>query len=173
MSRADLRTRAKTTPRWPWLPPKGLQDLIRIACSRGRWRHIESDGRVLIGPFEAERTSVRVVEEHYDDTRGEAKLRVLAENAGDFAIIHYAFDGGVTEASPSLDGGALTTDATSVHLLAVDPNGKHATGGARPCHNRLTIRHQVHRYPGCREVELSVVLREKLDRKSTRLNSSY
>src|SRR3546814_12989951 len=89
MSLADLRTRAKTTPRWPWLPPKGLQDLIRIACSRGRWRHIEGDGRVLNGPFEAERTSVRVVAEHYDDTRGEAKLRVLAENAGAFAIIHY------------------------------------------------------------------------------------
>src|SRR3546814_1485654 len=100
-------------------------------------------------------------------------LRVLAEKAGDFAIIHYAFDGGVTEASPSLDGGALTTDATSVHLIAVDPNGKHATGEALSWHNRLTIRHQVHRYPGCREVELSVVLREKLDRKSTRLNSSY
>src|SRR3546814_13865549 len=118
MSLADLRTRANTTPRWPWLPPKCLQDLIRIACSRGRWRHIESDGRVLIGPFEAERTSVRVVEEHYDDTRGEAKLRVLAENAGDFAIIQYAFDCGVTEASPSLDCGAIPPAATSTRQSA-------------------------------------------------------
>src|SRR3546814_8567306 len=140
MSRADLRTRAKTTPRWPWLPPKGLQDLIRIACSRGRWRHIESDGRVLIGPFEAERPSVRVVEEHYDDTRGEAKLRVLAENAGDFAIIHYAFAGGATEASPSHNGGALTTDATSVHHISVDPNGKQTTGEDLAWNKHLTIR---------------------------------
>src|SRR3546814_15753818 len=119
MSRADLRTRAKTTPRWPWLPPKGLQDLIRIACSRGRWRHIESDGRVLIGPFEAERTSVRVVEEHYDHTRGEAKLRVQADNAGDFAILHSAFDRGVTEPSPGLNCCALTPNALSVPLLPI------------------------------------------------------
>ena len=46
----DVTSRALTNERWPWLPPKGLEALRRVAEGRGRWRYSE-EGYIEKGPF--------------------------------------------------------------------------------------------------------------------------
>ena len=51
----DVASRALSNPRWLWLPPKGLEQLRKIAEGQGRWRYSE-DGHIEKGPFPPSKT---------------------------------------------------------------------------------------------------------------------
>ena len=53
----DVVSRALTNERWPWLPPKGLDELRKIAEGSGRWKYFE-EGYIEKGPFPKPRTRV-------------------------------------------------------------------------------------------------------------------
>ena len=84
----DVVSRAIDQPRWPWLPPKGLERLRKIAEGQGRWRYTE-DGYIEKGPFPPPRTSVSISERDYKEETGQATIEVLARNAGPNGRVHY------------------------------------------------------------------------------------
>ncbi len=136
----DITERSKTNPRWLWLPPKGLEQLRRIAESEGRWLYTD-DGYVDKNPAKA-KTSVVVSETHYDETTGKTNLRISANNAGPNPLIHYSTTPGVSRDSPELKELNFVAEETRLYFLAVDPTGKHETGDAAVWQNKLFITHQ-------------------------------
>ena len=62
----DIEEQAICNVRWPWLPPKGLDDLRRRAIDTGDWRD-NSDGYIEKGPFPPPKTSVKAVTRIRDD----------------------------------------------------------------------------------------------------------
>ena len=152
----DVASRAMTNERWPWLPPKGLETLRKIAEGRGRWRYSE-DGYVEKGPFPKAKTRVIVSERDYKEDTGTATLEILARDAGQHGRIHYGNDANVTANSPVLSDTIFETDATALWFLAIDPDGLHETGEAKRWENKLTLTHHPVVLPGGnRRVELTV-----------------
>ncbi|MGQ0445148.1 MAG: anti-phage-associated DUF499 domain-containing protein [Beijerinckiaceae bacterium] len=157
---ADVVERSKTNPRWLWLPPKGLEQLRRIAEGRGRWVYTD-DGYIDKNPAKA-KTSVVITETHYDDTTGSATLRVSAVSAGPKPVIHFTEDPNVSERSPVLHELPLTTDKTRLFVLAIDSAGEHETGEIQVWKNRLAITHELREHGQKRRVALQVVPRARL-----------
>ncbi|MCP4698689.1 MAG: DUF499 domain-containing protein [Gammaproteobacteria bacterium] len=157
----DVVRRSQENPRWSWLPDKGLENLRALAIKQGRWRYTE-DGYIEKGPFPKEKTSVEVTEHHYNDTTGEAAIRITPKNAGHNAIVHYAETPAVNANSPVLVEYRHTTDKTRLYFLAIDADGAHETGEAVRWSNRLTITHQPKEVSGRRNVELHVAPRGQI-----------
>lgn len=155
---ADVLSRAKANPRWPWLPPKGLEQLRKIACAKDRWRWTD-DGYIEKGPFPPPRTSVVILEKDYDERTGNATLEVTASAAGPKGRVHFSLAADVSVSSPTLEDVQYQTDATAVWFLAVDPDHKHETGEPKRWTNKLKLTHQPRVLPGKRLVELKVVPR--------------
>lgn len=117
----ELRRKAAARPGWFWLPPKGLDRLIRECCSRQFWR--QNMGVVEKGPF-AKVTAVKVaLEETRDD--GLYVLSVSPLN-GDAVV---ASETGVPDASSAkVQGGRWETYGPAVTFLALDSKGEATTG---------------------------------------------
>lgn len=152
---ADVQDRATSNVRWLWLPKNGLDDLRRIAISRGHWRDTGT-GWVEKGPFAKERTSVSVTVTEYDDRTGTATIFVTAVNAGRRPAIHWANTANVSSASPVLENTTLSTTDMKRYFLAVDQDGEHETGKAAEWTNTLHLTHEPRPIGGGYEVELTV-----------------
>jgi hypothetical protein len=151
----DVVSRSLTNERWPWLPPKGLEELRKLAEGAGRWRSSE-EGYIEKGPFPKPRTRVLATVRDYKEESGTAVLEVLAKDAGPHGRVHYASQPGVTADSPSADN-ILETKETVLWFLAIDPDGTYETGDALRWENKLTLTHERTTLPGGkRRVELTV-----------------
>ena len=159
----DIRMRAVAKPDWPWLPgSKGLDQVKASALSRGIWRE-GSDGYIEKGPFAKEKTSVSVTTRATDDKTGELELTISPKNAGNAPRVHYSTDPGVSEQDPVVDDlEAFRTTEPTLYFLAVDPDGEHETGDAFLWKAQIKIRHEVHRKPDHRVVELQSTPRATL-----------
>ena len=172
----DLLLRAESQAGFPWLPPKGLEQLRELACNRGAWENL-GDGHLSKAP-RPKRTGAQIIVDGDPDDRGEVRLRVNPQNAGADARIHYAEDSPVSSTSPLVAGTHLATRALRVSFLVVDPSGKYATGDAttweRP---KLTIRNEVQGSGKQRAIKLTVVprgeLRYTLDGSTAREGTRY
>ena len=152
----DVASRAVTNERWPWLPPKGLEALRKIAEGRGRWRYSE-EGYVEKGPFPKAKTRVIVSQRDYKEDTGTATLEVLARDAGQHGRVHCAKDSNVTADSPCVPDTIYETDETVLWFLAIDADREHETGEVKRWENKLTLTHQpVLLAGGTRRVELTV-----------------
>lgn len=152
----DVVSRALTNERWPWLPPKGLETLRRIAEGQERWRYSE-DGYIEKGPFPKPRTRVLVSQRDYKEETGKATIEVIARDAGPHGRVHYADQPGVSAASPCVPDTIFETDEAALWFLAIDPDGQHETGDVYPWLNKLTLTHQPRILPGGkRQVSLTV-----------------
>jgi hypothetical protein len=138
----------------PWLPPKGLDHVKRLALSRGLWEDL-GNGYITKRP-KRKSTSVQVVADNEPDDAGNVRLRVSALNAGPAPRIHYAEGGAVTVDSPRLTDPTYETAALRVSFLAVDPSAQHETGDAFTWENTLVLRNRLLSDNGARKVELLV-----------------
>ena len=152
----DIGMRAVTNPRWPWLPPKGLDKLKEIGIGQGRWRWSE-DGYIERGPFPPPKTAVTISERNYDDKTGKATIEVNARNAGQHGRVHFSLEPIVSENSPKIPDTIFETEETRLYFLAVDPAGEHETGEVSTWSNKLTLTHSRQELPGKRIVKLAVV----------------
>ena len=171
----DIEDRAISNVRWPWLPPKGLDDLRRRAINTGDWRD-NGDGYIEKGPFPPPKTSVKAVTKSRDDS-GKATIELTALNAGPKAQIHYASTPDVSASSPTVPDVVFESDATVLWFLAVDPEGKLPTGDAEKWTNTLTLTHQPKEVMGKRTVTLDVkprgTIRWNLDGTNVKEGSAY
>jgi hypothetical protein len=171
----DVEDRAVSNVRWPWLPPKGLDDLRRRAISWGDWRD-NNDGYIEKGPFPPPKTSVKAVTKNRDDA-GKATIELTALNASPKAQIHYASTPDVSAASPTVPDVVFESDATVLWFLAVDPEGKLPTGDAEKWTNTLTLTHQPKEVMGKRTVTLDVkprgTIRWNLDGTNVKEGGAY
>jgi hypothetical protein len=152
----DVVSRALTNERWPWLPPKGLDELRKIAEGTGRWKYSE-EGYVEKGPFPKPRTRVLLGERNYKEDSGTAVLEILAKDAGPHGRVHVATEPGVSADSPAVPDTIFETNETVLWFLAVDPDGTHETGDPLRWENKLTLTHERITLPGGkRRVELTV-----------------
>ena len=172
----DVQDRAISNVRWLWLPRTGLEELKRLAISRGRWRETGTGG-IEKGPFPKESTSVGVTEADYDERTGTATLHLVPKNAGPRGRIYWSNSPDVSTSSTRLDGTRLDTDAMRLYFLAVDPTGEHDTGDALTWTNRLTLTHDPRPAGTGYEVALSVVpageIRWNTDATSARDGTAY
>lgn len=152
----DIGMRAVTNPRWPWLPPKGLDKLKEIAIGQGRWRWCE-DGYIERGPFPPPKTAVTISERNYEDKTGKATIEVSARNAGQHGRVHFSPEPSVSENSPTIPDTIFETEETRLYFLAVASAGEHETGEVATWTNKLTLTHSCQDLPGKRFVKLAVV----------------
>lgn len=153
----DVLQRAQSISRWPWLPPKGLEQLRDHAVSTGRWSY-DGDGYVNKAPV-APKTTANVVETAYDDTTGEATLSVNPQNAGKTPHIYVSSTGAFDLDGKILEENPFTTTATKLWIRTTDPSGAHEQGDPVVWCNRLTLTHEPRQVGGKRIVRLSVVPR--------------
>lgn len=175
---ADVQLKAKSNTLWPWMPgSKGLDQLKAEAQSRGVWR-VHDDGRVECGPFPKEKTSVNIPPGELDPETGETVLEISPQNAGAKPVIHVAEHANVSTSDPVVEQPEhFRTKAATLYFLAVDPTGEHETGDPKAWVARLKIRHEIHKRPQHREVELQVApdaeIRYTTDGTSAREGSVY
>ncbi|MBN8978630.1 MAG: DUF499 domain-containing protein [Rhizobiales bacterium] len=151
----DVEERAICNVRWPWLPPRGLDEIKRAALANGQWRD-NADGYIEKGPFPAAKTSVKVVVRGYDDKTGTSTIELTPIEAGPRAEIHWATTPDVSAKSPLIPDFIIERDETVLWFLAVDPDGKHETGEPVKWMNTLTLTFDPKEVMGKRSVELTV-----------------
>lgn len=152
----DVASRSLTNERWPWLPPKGLEELRKVAEGSGRWRYSE-EGYIEKGPFPKPKTRVLLTERNYREDTGTTALEILARDTGPHGRVHFSTKEDVSPASFTIDDTIFETDETVLWFLAVDPDGVYETGNPLKWENKLTITHERIVLPGGkRRVELTV-----------------
>lgn len=152
---ADVQDRAASNIRWLWLPRGGLEELRKIALSRGDWRD-SGTGWIEKGPFEKEKTSVNVDVLNYDEKTGEATLFISPKNAGSNPVIYWSNSSDVSQSSTILDDTTVRTTDMKRFFLATDPDGNHQNGAAKEWVNALNLTHEPKPVGGGYEVELTV-----------------
>jgi hypothetical protein len=155
MTWSDLQARARENGRFPFLPPGGLEAIRKHALTKDEWR--EREGKLIKGPFEADKTRVSVSTEAYDETTGEATISIQALDAGPSPRIHWAVGTAVTEASPELTEFRLKTKDLRLSFLAVDPTRTAPTGEPTVWKNRISILFGEKPSVDGREITLQVV----------------
>ncbi|ABE37255.1 conserved hypothetical protein [Rhodopseudomonas palustris BisB5] len=172
----DVEERAISNVRWPWLPPKSLDEIKRTAVSIGEWRD-SGDGYIEKGPFPQAKTSVKVVTRAYNDDTGMATIEPTPVDAGPNARVHFAPTKDVSGSSPVVPDTIFDRDDTVLWFLAVDPDGKHETGDPVKWSNTLTLTHQPKEVMGKRTVELTVkprgTIRWNIDGTNAREGKAY
>ncbi len=153
----DVVSRSQSNARWLWVPVKGLEAIRDYATFTGRWRY-DGDGYVDKAP-KPPKTQATVDAESYDDTTGQASLRIGTANAGKSPTIRYSKTPDVENDGQPLEQNPLTTDATKLWFLVTDPEGKHEQGDVVVWTNKLTLTHQPQHVGGKRTVELTVLPR--------------
>lgn len=151
----DVEERAICNVRWPWLPPRGLEDVKRAALGTGQWRD-NGDGYVEKGPFPAAKTSVKVVVRGYDDQTGTSTIDLTAIDAGPDGRVHWSPTADVSAKSPVVPDLIIERDESVLWFLAVDPDGKHETGDPVKWANTLTLSYEPKEVMGKRTVALTV-----------------
>ena len=154
---SDVADRYAEQAGMPWLPPKGLDSLKSIACSRGLWEDL-GNGYVTKKP-KKKVTSVQVISESEPDDKGKVRLRVNPQNAGPAPRIHYAEDTPVSESSEQLKDQTFNTTALRVNFLVCDPSGQYESGEPVTWFSKLVLRNQLSEKAGKRSVELFVAPR--------------
>jgi hypothetical protein len=144
----------------PWLPPRGLDTLKSIACSRGLWEDL-GNGYVSKKP-KKKRTGVQVVAEPELGDEGRVRLKVNPLNAGPAPQIHFAEDTAVSESSPLLKDNPYSTKALRVAFLVRDVSGQYETGDPVTWTNELVLRNRLNDNGGARTVELFVAPRGEI-----------
>jgi uncharacterized protein DUF499/Fn3 domain-containing protein len=157
----DVEERSICNVRWPWLPPRGLDQVKQAALSTGQWRD-NGDGYIERGPFPAAKTSVKVVVRGYDDQTGVSTIELTATDSGPNGRIHWAATGDVSAKSPVVPDLIIERDETVLWFLAVDPDGKHETGEPVKWSNTLTLTYEPKEVMGKRTVALTVKPRGKI-----------
>ena len=102
----DVEDRAISNVRWPWLPPKGLDDLRRRAISTGDWRD-NNDGYIEKGPFPPPKTSVKAVTKNRDDIPARRRSNSPPSTPVRRPQIHYASTPDVSARLPDRPGRRL------------------------------------------------------------------
>ncbi|GAB1483668.1 DUF499 domain-containing protein [Treponema sp.] len=153
--KTDLVDRLRQKTQMPWLPPRGLDQLIQEACQRGAWEDL-GNGIITKKP-RPKTTQVVINLEKSPDDQGTVHLRVETVNAGTAPRIHYQEEGPVSTASPVLSDSILSTKALRVQFLAIDPTGRNQTGTPCTWENTLTLRNRFNEVS--RHVELLVAPR--------------
>ena len=157
--KTDLLDRMKQKTQMPWLPGRnGFDQLAIEAFQRGVWEDL-GNGYISKKP-KPKTTDVIITEESSPDDAGSVRLRVDALNAGNYARVHYAEDGEVSQDSPILSDAVLTTRALRVQFLAIDPTGKSVTGPPKTWTNHLKVRNHFDEIS--RTVELFVAPRGEI-----------
>lgn len=149
----DIEETARSNARFAWLPPKGLDELKRIAFQQARWRET-ADGFVERGPFEKAHTTVSISRLGYDKASGEARIEVKALDAGPQPIIRWSDRGPAGQSSPELKDLSLATSKLRLWFLAEDPTGDHPTGESVLWRNEISILHEPRETSSGRVVEL-------------------
>jgi hypothetical protein len=171
----DIEDRYAEQAGMPWLPPKGLDNVKRLALSRGLWEDL-GNGYITKRP-KRKPTSVQVVPDSTPNDAGTVRLRVSALDAGPAPRIHYAQGDTVTVDSPLLTDSTYETAALRVSFLAVDPSGQHETGEPVTWKNTLVLRSRLFPENGVRKVELLVApkaaIRYTLDGSEPREGLAY
>lgn len=153
--KTDLIDRMKQKTQMPWLPTRGLDQLIVEACQRGIWEDLRNS--YITKKPKPKMTEVIVTKETDPDDSGNVRLKIDVLNAGKNPRIHYAEDGEVSEQSPVLKDNTLVTNALNVQFLAIDPTGENTTGVPTTFKNNLVIRNYFNEVS--RTVELFVAPR--------------
>lgn len=154
----DVVQRAQSNSRWPWLPPKGLDQLRDHAVSVGRWTYEAADGYVNKSP-EVPKTTANVVVVSYDDKTGEAVLSVTPQHAGKTPHIIVSETGDFDADGKRLEVNPFSTSATKLWIKTTDPDGEHEQGDAVVWSNKLTLTYDPRQVGGRRIVKLAVVPR--------------
>jgi len=172
---SDVVDRYAEQPGMPWLPPKGLDSLLNLACNRGLWEDLKN-GYVTKRP-KKKRTSAQVTVESGPDDEGRVRLRVEPQYAGPAPRVHYAEDGPVSDSSPALQDQALTTTALRVSFKVADPSGQYEIGDPVTWTNKLILRNRLTDDGEQRSVELFVAprgtIRYTLDGREPRDGTQY
>lgn len=172
---SDVLDRMMEQPAFPWLPPKGGDQLKALAINRGRWEDL-GNGYVTKAP-KKKKTAIQVIPETEPDDTGKVRLRLNVQNAGPAPRIHWAAGVTSTEASPQLADNQIETSALRLSFLVVDPSGQYETGEAYTWSNKLTIRNELVDEAGHRKVKLLVApkgaLRYTLDGSEPRNGTDY
>jgi hypothetical protein len=138
--KTDLLDKMKQKTQIPWLPSRGLDQLIIEACQRGVWEDL-GNGYITKKP-KPKKTEVIISEDSCPDDFGEVRLKIDVVNAGSNPRIYYVEDSAVSENSPVLKDNILVTRALRVQFLAVDSTGKNLTGEPKTWNNKLTLRNK-------------------------------
>ncbi len=172
---SDVADRYAEQPGMPWLPPKGLDTLLGLACNRGLWEDLKN-GYVTKKP-KKKRTSAQVTVESGPDDQGRVRLRVEPQYAGPAPRVHYAEDAPLTDACPQLQDQALTTSALRVSFKVADPSGQYEIGDPVVWTNKLVLRNRLAENGAQRSVELFVAprgdIRYTLDGREPRDGAEY
>lgn len=157
----DVEERAICNVRWPWLPPRGLDEVKRAALANGQWRD-NGDGYVEKGPFPAAKTSVKYLSRNYDEQTGTTTIELTATDAGPNGKIHFSQTSDVSAKSPIVPDLIMERDETVLWFIAVDPDGKHETGEPVKWSNTLSLTYEPKETMGKRSVALTVKPRGKI-----------
>jgi len=160
---------------FPWLPPKGIDQLKQLALNQGIWEDLEN-GYVTRSP-KKKKTSVQVISETDPDDMGKVRLRVNAQNAGSVPQIYYAENPLATNQGKLLNDNHLETAALRVSFLVIDPSGQFEKGEPTIWENKLVIRNELFEEDGQRKVRLLIApkgtLRYTLDGSEARNGQEY
>jgi hypothetical protein len=172
---SDVVERVSEQAGFPWMPPKGIENLKSLACNRGRWEDL-GNGYVTKSP-KKKRTSVQVTADTEPDDHGKVRLRVNPINAGPSPKIYYSEDSNVSTKSKVLEDTTLETNAIRVFFLVIDPSEQFETGEVTKWENKLVIRNELIEERGKRTIKLSVVpsgaIRYSLDGSEPRNGVEY
>jgi hypothetical protein len=172
---ADVVDRYNEQAGMYWLPPKGLDTLKSIACSRGLWEDL-GNGYVTKKP-KKKQTSVQIISDSEPNDQGQVRLRVNPQNAGPSPRIYFAEDGPVSESSIQLKDQYYTTSALRVNFMVCDPTCHYETGEPVTWTNKLVIRNALSEKNGLRTVALFVAprgeIRYTLDGSEPRDGTAY
>lgn len=132
---SSLRRNAAIRPDWYWLPPNGLNELVKLCVQRGHWR--QKNG--LVAKTWERKTSVTAKTDEYGPNpieTGRFQIIVTPEDAD----IVYVSETGVPDPTTAskLDGRVYETAAHAAWFLAVDSKGIAKTGD--PCEWRAPVR---------------------------------
>lgn len=155
--KSELQDLMRIKSRMPWLPPKGLEQVIQTACQHGLW---ETYGNIICKKPKPKTTDVVLHVENEPNDLGEVRISVETTNAGQDPVIYYCEDGEVNENCPTVKDNILVTKALRVQFLAVDPTGKNITGSPKKWENTLIIRNNFD--PENRILELFVAPRGEI-----------
>ncbi len=134
---ADVVDRASENPAFFWLPPKGLEQVKRLATEKGRWEDL-GDGWISKKPAK-KKTSVQVTTLAEMDNKGMVRLHVTPVHAGPAPQVYYSETTPITEASERLNDLTLATSALRLFFLVVDPSHQFDTGDPKKWETKLKI----------------------------------
>jgi hypothetical protein len=157
LRKLDIIDKMKQNTQMPWLPPRAIDELIRLAQQKGLWEDL-GNGYITIKPKPKSTGLIINTDNEVPDDEGKIRLKLETINAGPNPRIYYEEDAEVSEQkSQTLKENILVTNALRVQFLVIDPTKTNLTGDVRTWTNKLVIRNKLDETS--RRVELFVVPR--------------